>query len=59
MPYCEDKDSYHEEYEQILANESLSKESKDYIKKRHVYREKWVKAYMKNLFTEGTAQLLE
>jgi len=54
VPYCEDKDSYHEVYEQILANESLSKESKDYIKKRHVYREKWVKAYMKNLFTGGT-----
>ena len=54
LPYCEYEDDYEKIYKEILLCDLVNSDSKAYIQKRHEYREKYVKCYMKTIFTGGT-----
>jgi len=54
LPYAEKEEKYLACYNAVQNNSEVSQESKEYLKKRHETRTKWVKAYMKIFFTGGT-----
>ena len=54
MPFSESEEEYFETYELLIENDNISSDLKTYLKKRHLTRQKWVKAYMKTNFCCGT-----
>ena len=54
LPFSEKEDDYKKHYHKILTSNLVTNEFKKYLKKRNSLKHKWVKCYMKNLFTCGT-----
>jgi len=53
LPHSNYEDDYISNYKAIIGSKYVDSTFKDYLKKRHIDRQAWVKCYMKNKFTCG------